>query len=99
MTRKDKRKEVAFALIDKQLELAGVGKTLQELIDAGENEYYSNYTINFEQHQKWLDWAVPYVMKKLRHHKSWAMQEVQMLDLSHGLKFDEKDSDKFFSKN
>lgn len=103
MNRKDKLKQLAYDLINKQLEIAGVGRTLEEFIEDDspykDLEYFSNYEINFEQHQQWLDYAVPLVQKVMRCKKAWAMREVQMLDLSHGLRFAKQDRERFFSKN
>jgi hypothetical protein len=42
---------------------------------------------------------VPLVQKVMRCKKAWAMREVQMLDLSHGLRFAKQDRERFFSKN
>lgn len=103
MTRREKVKKLAYDLINKQLEIVGVGRTFEEFTEEGgryrDLYYYQKYEISFEQHQQWLDWAVPYVMKVLRCKKSWAMKEVQMIDLSHGLKFKASDIDKFCSLN
>ena len=103
MNRKDRLKQLAHDLISKQLEIAGVGRTLEEFTQDDspykDLEYYSNYEITFEQHQQWLDYAVPLVQKVMRCKKAWAMREVQMLDLNFGLSFAKQDRDKFFSKN
>lgn len=103
MNRKDRLKQLAHDLISKQLEIAGVGRTLEEFTQDDspykDLEYYSNYEITFEQHQQWLDYAVPLVQKAMRCKKAWAMREVQMLDLNFGLSFAKQDRDKFFSKN
>jgi len=103
MNRRDKLKKLAYDLINKQLEIAGVGRTFEEFTEEGspyrDLYYYQNHEINFEQHQQWLDWAVPHVQKVLRCKKEFAMREVQMLDLSHGLKFKKEDIPKFCSLN
>ena len=103
MNRKDRLKQLAYDLINKQLEIAGVGRTLEEFVEDDspykDLEYYSKYEINFEQHQQWLDYAVPLVQKAMRCKKAFAFSEVQMLDLKLGLRFAEQDRDKFFSKN
>ena len=103
MNRKDRLKQLAHDLISKQLEIAGVGRTLEEFTQDDspykDLEYYSNYEITFEQHQQWLDYAVPLVQKVMRCKKAWAMREVQMFDLNFGLSFAKQDRDKFFSKN
>jgi hypothetical protein len=103
MNRKERLKQLAHDLISKQLEIAGVGRTLEEFTQDDspykDLEYYSNYEITFEQHQQWLDYAVPLVQKVMRCKKAWAMREVQMLDLNFGLSFAKQDRDKFFSKN
>ena len=103
MNRKDRLKQLAYNLINKQLEIAGVGRTLEEFVEDDspykDLEYYSKYEITFEQHQQWLDYAVPLVQKAMRCKKAFAFSEVQMLDLKLGLRFAEQDRDKFFSKN
>lgn len=103
MNRKDRLKQLVYDLINKQLEITGVGRTLEEFTQDDspykDLEYYRRYEITFEQHQQWLDYAVPLVQKVMRCKKAWAMREVQMLDLNLGLRFAEQDRDKFFSKN
>lgn len=103
MNRKDRLKQLVYDLINKQLEITGVGRTLEEFTQDDspykDLEYYSKYEITFEQHQQWLDYAVPLVQKAMRCKKAFAFREVQMLDLKLGLRFAEQDRDKFFSKN
>jgi hypothetical protein len=103
MTRKERIREGMFHLLNKQLEIAGVGRTIEELTTEGspyfDAEYFQNHEIDFEQHQQWLDYAVPYIKKLLRCNLKSAMKEVQMLDLCYGLKFKVQDRDKFFSMN
>lgn len=103
MNRKERIRQLVYDLINKQLEITGVGRTLEEFTQDDspykDLEYYSRYEITFEQHQQWLDYAVPLAQKVMRCKKALALREVQMLDLNLGLRFAKQDEDKFFSKN
>ena len=103
MVKRDKKQQLAYDVLNKQLEIAGVPHTFEEFADEnGEHydpEYYQHYEINFEQHQQWLDYAVPLIKRKLRCNKYIAMMEAKALDLRYGLKFKDEDTHLFFSKN
>lgn len=72
--------------IYKELDLAGVSHSVLEK----DKEWFSNNTMNQQQHQQWREWFIAESRKRFRLTKKLAEKEFSYFDLSYGLRIAEK---------
>lgn len=80
-----KKQEVIEALLRKMFEYAGYVPPVQNLHET-KSSWLNNYTMSNEAKARWINWGTSYLERELGLNRSRAQMEMQMVDLSFGLK-------------
>lgn len=84
-SREMKELAVATTLINTMLQIAGYELTAKDLMAEG-GEWYNKYTMTREQEKEWMEWGEKYLRQTLKHTARQAHKNMQMFNLSYGLR-------------
>lgn len=84
MRNREKRENFVYAAIYKQLEIAGVDRSV---LETDKEKWFHNNTITMAQHEEWKEWFVAEVRKIFRFNKKMAEREFAYFSFMWGLRF------------
>lgn len=76
------KQEFALVAVHKQLEIAGVDKSVLQ----SDKEWFSNNTITDEKHKQWKQWFIDEYRLNFKRSKKEAEKEFAWFDLGYGLR-------------
>lgn len=82
----NKKDKALQAILNKMFEIAGYSKTVEDVLNEGDENWYTNYTMTEVQEEEWLKWSEDYLVKKLRWSRTRAKKELGWVNLSYGLR-------------
>jgi len=91
MTTRTDRESFALSAIHKQLEIAGVDKSV---LETDHDSWFSNNTITNAQRVVWKAWFISEARRLFRMTKKSAEKEFSFFDLSYGLRVAESEQAK-----
>lgn len=83
-----KKLDVAKHLINKMFEFANLEVTYDDIVGR-EDDWYSQYTMTQEQHNKWKEYSIPYIKKYMKVPMKYAETSFAWFNLSYGLKIEQ----------
>jgi hypothetical protein len=83
MIKRTKREAFALSAVHKQLEIAGVDKSV---LETDHDSWFSNNTITEEQHAVWKAWFIGEARRIFHMTKKSAEKEFSFFDLGYGLR-------------
>jgi hypothetical protein len=85
-TREEKWKELSIELINEMFRIAGHDVTYDD-IAGRQDDWYTNWTMTFEQSKAWEKWGTEVIRKKMRLTKKYADREMGFFSMGFGLSF------------
>lgn len=86
LTTKEKKEKLIIDLINKMFDIAGHSVTFDDIKDR-KDDWYTDWTMTMEQNEKWKEWGISELRKRLKLNKTVAEKEIGMFALAYGLKF------------
>ena len=82
-----KKEQLLIDLINKMFEIAGHDVKFEDIKDR-KDDWYNQWTITEEQYNKWQNWGIKEIKKKIKLTDVYAQRQMSMVGLNWGLKFD-----------
>lgn len=76
---------VLKTLINKMFKIAGHNVTYDDIVNR-KDDWYNEYTMTQEQNEKWMNWGKKFLVYKGDMDEFSANKQMQMINLSYGLK-------------
>ena len=80
--------DTAKHLINKMFEFANLEVTYDDIVGR-KDDWYCQYTMTQEQHDKWKEYSIPYIKKHMKVTMKYAETVFAWFNLSYGLKVEQ----------